>query len=119
MTLLDVGEVEAFALVAETGSFSAAARRLFLSQPAVSRRVGRLEQVLGIKLLDRTSRCVQLTPAGMAVLSQAQALLDSHADLLAAVSAAACPETSARGDVTPLHDLDVPDVASLACSVVA
>lgn len=53
-----------FQAVAETGSFSAAARRLGLSQPALSRTVRLLEEALGARLFDRDTRNVALTPVG-------------------------------------------------------
>ena len=48
--------MEAFVLVVDTGSFSAAARRLKVGQPAVSKLVAQLEERLGVKLLVRTTR---------------------------------------------------------------
>lgn len=54
-----------FLAVAETGSFSEAARRLGLSQPALSRTVRLLEQALGARLFDRDTRNVALTPVGL------------------------------------------------------
>jgi DNA-binding transcriptional LysR family regulator len=56
--------MEAFARVAETGSFSAAARLLRLSKSQVSRQVGQLEAELGVRLLQRTTRSLSLTEAG-------------------------------------------------------
>lgn len=50
--------------IVENGGFSAAANKLFLSQPALSRHVGRLEQSLGVKLIDRNSEPLALTPEG-------------------------------------------------------
>lgn len=50
--------------IVENGGFSAAADRLFLTQPALSRHVGRLEQSLGVKLIDRGSQPLSLTPEG-------------------------------------------------------
>ncbi len=58
--------IAAFALVVETGSFTAAARRLKLSKSAVSAHVQRLEERLGIQLLHRTTRRLSTTEAGRA-----------------------------------------------------
>ena len=58
------GELEVFVLVAERGSFSAAARLLGLSPSAVSKIVARLESRLGTQLLLRSTRRLQLTPEG-------------------------------------------------------
>ena len=57
--------MEAFVLVVETGSFSAAARRLRVGQPAVSKMVAQLEERLGVKLLVRTTRGLTATEAGL------------------------------------------------------
>lgn len=57
--------MEAFVLVVDTGSFSAAARRLNLGQPAVSKMVAQLEDRLGVKLLARTTRGLTPTEAGL------------------------------------------------------
>src|SRR5258708_10326600 len=57
--------MQAFVLVVDTGSFSAAARRLNLWQPAVSKSVARLEERLGVKLLVRSTRGLAPTEAGL------------------------------------------------------
>jgi DNA-binding transcriptional LysR family regulator len=56
--------MEAFVLVVDTGSFSAAARRLNVGQPAVSKLIAQLEERLGVKLLVRTTRGLTATEAG-------------------------------------------------------
>jgi DNA-binding transcriptional LysR family regulator len=56
--------MEAFLVVVDTGSFSAAARRLNVGQPAVSKLVAQLEERLGVKLLVRTTRGLTATEAG-------------------------------------------------------
>jgi DNA-binding transcriptional LysR family regulator len=57
---------------------SAAARRLHISQPALSQTVGTLERQLGVKLLVRSSAGVRPTEAGMALLAEARAVLARH-----------------------------------------
>ncbi|HEY0295985.1 MAG TPA: LysR family transcriptional regulator [Bordetella sp.] len=64
LTRLELAELETFLWVAREGSFSVAARKLHLSQPAVTNRVRRLEDKLRVKLLVRTTRRVELTPDG-------------------------------------------------------
>ena len=64
--------VEAFVLVVDTGSFSAAARRLKVGQPAVSKLVAQLEERLGVKLLVRTTRGLTATEAGLNYYERAQ-----------------------------------------------
>jgi DNA-binding transcriptional LysR family regulator len=60
-----MGAMEAFVVVIDTGSFSAAARRLNVGQPAVSKMVAQLEGRLGVKLLVRTTRGLTATEAGL------------------------------------------------------
>ena len=71
---MDTQNLEAFLLVAETGSFSQAAEKLHLTQPAVSKRVALLEQQLSAGLFDRIGRQVSLTEAGQALLPHAKAV---------------------------------------------
>ncbi len=61
---LDLQDVTAFLAVVDTGSFTAAARRLGLAKSNVSRRVAHLEQQLGARLLERTTRRLRLTEVG-------------------------------------------------------
>lgn len=68
-------ELAVFVRVADSGSFSRAARELGLSQPSTSRIVGELEARLGVKLLLRTTRRVTPTDAGLAFLERAKRLL--------------------------------------------
>jgi DNA-binding transcriptional LysR family regulator len=65
---LDWGDLTAFRAVAEELSFTRAAARLRLAQPALSQRVRRLEKEIGALLLQRTTRTVALTPAGRALV---------------------------------------------------
>lgn len=65
----------AFLAVAETGSFTAAADRLFLTQPAISKRIALLETDLDTRLFDRIGREIRLTEAGDALLPRARAIL--------------------------------------------
>lgn len=74
---LQADELRAFVAVAERKSFRAAADALFISPPALSRRIERLETALETRLLERTTRRVALTPAGQTFLEHASAVLDS------------------------------------------
>src|SRR5579863_5667081 len=78
--------LEAFARVAETRSFSQAARRLRVSKSAVSRCVSALESELGARLIQRTTRSLNLTEAGRAYYERASRILDDLADADRAVS---------------------------------
>ncbi len=72
---LDMGELRAFVAVAEFESFRAAAEAIHLSQTAMSRRIGKLESTLGVRLLERTTRHVSLTLAGREFARTARSLL--------------------------------------------
>lgn len=69
---LDINQLQAFVAVAEQASFSVAAERLFLTQPAVSKRIQQLEQRLQRPLFDRVGRQVFLTEAGQKLLPHAR-----------------------------------------------
>lgn len=61
-----LGAMETFVYVVETGSFSAAARRLNVGQPAVSKSIAQLESRLAVRLLLRSTRGLTPTEAGLA-----------------------------------------------------
>ncbi|MFM9921785.1 LysR family transcriptional regulator [Variovorax sp. H27-G14] len=65
---LNLDQLRSFGLVIETGSFSAAAERLGLSQPAVSLQVRQLERRLAVRLIERVGKRAKATPAGMELL---------------------------------------------------
>ncbi|MCR4510386.1 LysR family transcriptional regulator [Pseudomonas sp. 32.2.56] len=73
---MDLATLNAFIAIAELGSFSEAAERLFLTQPAVSKRIASLEQQLNVRLFDRLGREVSLTEAGRALLPRAYQILN-------------------------------------------
>lgn len=77
---MDTQQLDAFVAVAETGSFSIAAERIHLTQPAVSKRVAQLEQQLNCRLFDRIARHTTLTESGKALLPRARAILQSVTD---------------------------------------
>lgn len=72
---IDLLELETFLAVAELGSFSLAAQHLHVTQPSVTGRVQRLESALGTQLLIRTTRQMELTPQGAALLAEATGTL--------------------------------------------
>ena len=75
--MLDLKLLTTFREVAVRGSFSEAAAALDFTQPAVSQHIGRLEQALGTRVLERSARGVTLTPAGEVLVRHASALLDA------------------------------------------
>ena len=94
---IGLGELETFIVVAELGSFSKAAARLHLSQPAVTSRVQRLEAALGTKLRVRTTRNVEVTPSGEQLAARAGEALQSLRVVLADL---ATDKAAARRRVT-------------------
>jgi DNA-binding transcriptional LysR family regulator len=78
---MEFAALQAFVEVAAHASFSEAAESLYLTQPAVSKRVAQLEAELGTRLFDRIGRRVSLTAAGSALLPQAKRLLNDAREL--------------------------------------
>jgi DNA-binding transcriptional LysR family regulator len=75
MDRLETRELVYFVAVAEELHFSRAAERLGIAQPPLSRAVSRLERRMGVRLLERTSRHVELTSAGFVFLDECRRLL--------------------------------------------
>lgn len=76
--MLDLDLLQAFVAVAETGSFTAAADVVGRSQSAVSQKVLRLEDALGVRVFERTSRSLRLTQEGERVLAGGRRLLAQY-----------------------------------------
>jgi DNA-binding transcriptional LysR family regulator len=93
---LDLAQVRAFVATAERLHFGRAASELFLTQQAISKRIQRLEQKLGVQLLVRGTRDVTLTEAGQRFLPHARDLLATSAS---AVATARSPARPLRLDV--------------------
>jgi DNA-binding transcriptional LysR family regulator len=71
-----LADLRAFVTVAELQSFAAAAKALHLSQPALSRRISHLENMLEVRLIDRSTRNVELTQLGRRFRAQVAGLVD-------------------------------------------
>jgi len=71
-----LADLRAFVTVGQLQSFAAAAKALHLSQPALSRRISHLEDLLGVRLFDRTTRSVALTVLGRRFLGQIGGLVE-------------------------------------------
>lgn len=72
---MDLRHLRAFAAVADSCSFTAASRQLLITQPALTRTIQQLEAILEVKLLERTSRSVELTAPGRVFRARVQTLL--------------------------------------------
>jgi DNA-binding transcriptional LysR family regulator len=75
MAMNRLAAMEAFVLVVETGSFSAAARQLHLGQPAISKTIAQLESRLGVQLLIRSTQSLTPTEAGQAFYERAKRVI--------------------------------------------
>ncbi|MCK0090746.1 LysR family transcriptional regulator [Rhodococcus sp. HNM0563] len=74
---MEIHQIRAFLAVAEELHFGRAAQRLHLAQPPLSRTIKQLEKQLGASLFERSTRSVQLTEAGRALVEPARAVLDA------------------------------------------
>jgi DNA-binding transcriptional LysR family regulator len=85
MRNLNLDHLRALVTVIELGSFSAAARRLNLTQPAISAQIRELEQRLGVSLIERVGKTARATAAGLEMLPHADVLLAGADRALAAM----------------------------------
>lgn len=102
---MELQQLRALLMVADIGSVSEAARRLLLSQPAVTRQLRALEAELGGALFDRTTKPLLPTPLGQAAVTQARRILQISEDLRALVQS---------NDGNPTGELRLGVVHSLA-----
>ncbi len=73
---MDFKQLESYAAVVRLGSFTKAAQALYLSQPTVSTHVRALEEELGVALLNRTTKSIEVTPTGQRVYDHVRNLLE-------------------------------------------
>ena len=108
----DLNDLLAFVKVVQHGGFSAAARALHVTKSSLSKRVDRLEERYGIRLIERSTRGVRITKVGRAVHEQCESMVTA-AEAAAAVAAeaialprgtvrVACPPGVLRSMLTPL-----------------
>ncbi|WP_102107842.1 LysR family transcriptional regulator [Oceaniglobus roseus] len=86
---LDMTALRSFVAVAETGGVTKASGFLNLTQSAVSMQLKRLEESMGLNLIDRSARSVSLTSAGEQLLSYARRMLDLNDEVMARMTATA------------------------------
>ncbi|HEX4871272.1 MAG TPA: LysR family transcriptional regulator [Nevskiaceae bacterium] len=103
--------MQCFVRAVETGSFSAVARELDITQPTVSRNVALLEGHLGVRLLHRSTRRMTLTPEGESYYAECRRILDAIAEAdasargtrkAAGLLRVSCPSALARHRLMPL-----------------
>lgn len=94
---IDFDGIQAFVVIGEVGGFNKAARELHITQTALTRRIQKLESYLGLKLLDRTTRRVELTSVGREFLPQARGIVQ---EMTSAVERLKDMSQRAKGNLT-------------------
>ncbi len=109
---METRQLECFVAVAEELSFTRAAQRLFAVQSTVSATIQALEGELGVKLFDRSTRRVELSPAGKVFLPEAKAALEAvdRAREVVADASAGLRGSLRIGTLTSVGGLDLPDL---------
>ena len=95
----DWSHINAFLATAETGSLSAAARKLGLTQPTLSRQVAALEDTLSVMLFERVGRSLKLTEAGLRLLEHARGMGEA-ADRIALAASGQAQDIEGRVRIT-------------------
>ena len=91
---MELEQLRIFVAVAESGSFSAAARKLYISHSTTSRAVSALEQELGVCLFRRGNRVDELTAAGQTLLDESRRLLTDVEHITERVKSAGLEENT-------------------------
>ena len=109
---MTLNQLECFSVLAQRLNFTQAADDLFMSQPALSRTISAREGELGVRLFDRNSRSVALTPAGRAFYQESPSILRSFRN---SVNAALTAQQGYRGElfIGILRDLFDPETVRL------
>jgi DNA-binding transcriptional LysR family regulator len=107
---LDITALRSFVAVAETGGVTRASGFLNLTQSAVSMQLKRLEEALGLSLLDRSSRQISLTAAGEQLLGYAKRMVEMNDDIVSRLT-----DQSYEGEITlgVPHDIVYPAIPTV------
>lgn len=95
----DWNHIKAFHTTAETGTLSAAARRMGVRQSTVSRQVAALEAAMGVTLFDRIGKSLKITEAGLGLLAHVKAMAES-ADALALAATGQSRDVAGRVSIS-------------------
>lgn len=106
-----LAELKALVVLAESGSMERAARDLYLTPSALTRRIQRLEAELGVVLLDRHFKPLKLTRAGLDVVAKSRAILSSLSDLKSSTSGNTPPVGPFRLGLS--HAIALPDMSKV------
>lgn len=101
---MDIQNLRAFISVAENGSFSRAAEQLFITQPAVSKRIATMEKRLATRLFDRIGHRIQLTDGGRILLKRGRLLIQEMEDMQREVTSLS-GEISGRLQIATSHHI--------------
>lgn len=116
-TDVDVKAIRCFLALAQELSFGRAAKRMNLTQPSLSAQIRKLEEQIGQRLFDRTTRAVQLSPVGRALLDQAGTFV-AQADAFAAQLAAWRDRPDRRIVLgAPIYTFELPQHGALLSAI--
>lgn len=115
--MIDAYLLRYYLAVVETGGFTKAADRCNVTQPTLSAGIRKLEAQLGAALFDRSSRRVQLTPAGTRFLNRAQAIMREYNLALKDFAEHNNPKQAKRLRLGLSHTLPTPYVAQMSCNI--
>lgn len=100
---MHIERLRSFIKLAETGSFYAASKEVYLSQQGLSKAIAALESEIGVELFHRSHQGVTLTPAGQAVLAYARTIVEQHDEMIESVALSEVPpEPESRRIITYL-----------------
>ncbi len=109
---MDLYQVRYFLTIAETGNFSRAAERLYLSQPSLSTGIKKLEQELGVALFERGGRRTVLTTAGRSFLEKATIIMEQYQAALHELKGFDDQPTLRLGALTTMRVAELADLVS-------